>query len=123
MLGAYERGERALSVARLVRLAELYDVPADQLLPRDPDIDIDLTDTAVLDDAFTIDLVRLRDTPGPDAEALVRYASLVQRLRQDFNGRFLTVRREDLRVVAATLGHGPEEFSARLDDLGLRAHV
>ena len=31
VLGAYERGERAISVPRLLRLAEIYEVPADQL--------------------------------------------------------------------------------------------
>src|SRR5580700_12008047 len=35
VLGAYERGERAISVPRLQRLAQLYDVPVDQLLPPD----------------------------------------------------------------------------------------
>ena len=35
VLGAYERGERAISVPRLQRLAKLYDVPVDQLLPND----------------------------------------------------------------------------------------
>ena len=34
VLGAYERGERAISVPRLLRLAEIYRVPPDQLLPR-----------------------------------------------------------------------------------------
>src|SRR5579875_2107580 len=33
VLGAYERGERAISVPRLQRLALLYDVPVDLLLP------------------------------------------------------------------------------------------
>ena len=37
VLGAYERGERAISVPRLHRLARVYQVPADQLLPRDVD--------------------------------------------------------------------------------------
>src|SRR5690349_24853281 len=37
VLGAYERGERAISVPRLLRLAEIYEVPADQLLPRELD--------------------------------------------------------------------------------------
>ena len=34
VLGAYERGERTISVPRLQRLARLYRVPVDQLLPR-----------------------------------------------------------------------------------------
>src|SRR5271154_1266026 len=37
VLGAYERGERAISVPRLQRLARLYDVPVEQLLPQDDD--------------------------------------------------------------------------------------
>ena len=35
VLGAYERGERVISVLRLQRLARFYAVPVDQLLPRD----------------------------------------------------------------------------------------
>ena len=35
VLGAYERGERAISVPRLQRLARFYTVPVDQLLPPD----------------------------------------------------------------------------------------
>src|SRR3712207_7598950 len=33
VLGAYERGERAISVPRLERLARFYNVPVDQMLP------------------------------------------------------------------------------------------
>ncbi len=55
VLGAYERGERAISVPRLQRLARFYHVPVDQLLPGDDgpdfgprpgdsDVVIDLTD-------------------------------------------------------------------------------
>src|SRR3954465_3697417 len=49
VLGAYERGERAISVPRLQRLARFYNVPVDQLLPRD-DADLDLTDSATNSD-------------------------------------------------------------------------
>jgi hypothetical protein len=35
VLGAYERGERIISVLRLQRLANFYGVPVDQLLPRE----------------------------------------------------------------------------------------
>ena len=123
VLGAYERGERALSVLRLVRLAELYDVPPEQLLPRESEVEIDLTEGTHFDEGFTIDLVRLHDVQEADAQALGRYASRVQVQRQDFNGRFLTIRRDDLRVLAAIFGRSFEEFGARLDELGLRAQV
>ena len=107
VLGAYERGERAISVPRLLRLAEIYEVPPDQLLPRDADIEINLTEGTDLDD--------------PEAAVLSRYAATIQLQRQDFNGRLLTIRRDDLRVLAAVLGRRPDDLGVRLDELGLRA--
>ena len=122
VLGAYERGERALSVGRLMRLAELYDVPADQLLPRDgAEVEIDLTQTeAQRHQAMTLDLVRLNQLEHPDAAVLSRYAATIQRQREDFNGRMLTIRGDDVRVLAAVLGRRTEEFSTHLQQLGLR---
>jgi transcriptional regulator with XRE-family HTH domain len=38
VLGAYERGERAISVPRLQRLARFYRVPVDQMLPHDDEL-------------------------------------------------------------------------------------
>jgi transcriptional regulator with XRE-family HTH domain len=47
-LGAYERAQRTISVARLQRLAALYRMPVDRLLPAEdePDVVIDLRDPA-----------------------------------------------------------------------------
>jgi hypothetical protein len=39
--------------------------------------------------------------------------------RQDFNGRMLTIRRDDLRAIACILGTGVEAAVERLDHLGL----
>lgn len=122
VLGAYERGERAISVPRLIRLAEIYQVPPDQLLPRDVDLEIDLTQRDdVFDEGFTIDLVRLHSLDDAEASVLSRYAATIQLQRQDFNGRLLTIRRDDLKVLAAVLGRTPEDLGHRLDQLGLRA--
>src|SRR3954466_1360891 len=123
VLGAYERGERAISVSRLLRLSEIYEVPPDQLLPRDLDIEINLTDSGDVEAGFTIDLVKLHALDEPEAAVLSRYAATIQLQRQDFNGRLLTIRRDDLRVLAAVLGRRPEELGVRLDELGLRAGV
>lgn len=125
VLGAYERGERAISVPRLLRLAEIYEVPADQLLPRDFDGEISLVESAggSVDQSgsFAIDLVRLHDVDEPDAQIISRFASSIQLERQDFNGRMLTIRRSDLRVLASCMGRSLEDLGARLEQLGLRA--
>src|ERR1700704_6017291 len=111
VLGAYERGERAISVPRLLRLAELYRVPADQLLPRSThDVDIDLTEGQGNSESFTIDLVRLPEIDDEDAAVIARYAATIQLQRQDFNGQWLTIRHDDLRVLAAVMGRSPEDL-------------
>ncbi|MEI8336639.1 MAG: transcriptional regulator [Actinomycetes bacterium] len=121
VLGAYERGERAISVPRLMRLAEIYEVPADTLLPKDAESVIDLTETESINQGFTIDLTQLSDSDDPEAAVLARYAATIQLQRQDFNGRLLTIRRDDMRVLAAVLGRRTEDLPTRLDQLGLRA--
>lgn len=123
VLGAYERGERAISVPRLIRLAEIYSVPTDQLLPRQTEVaEVDLTERGEADGAgFAIDLVRLHELDDADAGVLERYASTIQLQRQDFNGRMLTIRADDLRVLAAVLGRSTDELGLRLEQLGLRA--
>lgn len=128
VLGAYERGERAISVPRLLRLSDIYEVPSDQLLPRDCDGEINLADgdrrpAVDMSSGYTVDLVRLHELDEPDAVILSRYASTIQLERQDFNGRLLTIRREDMRILAAVLGRGIEEMGTRFDQLGLRANA
>jgi len=123
VLGAYERGERAISVPRLLRLADIYQVPGDQLLPRDADVEVDLSRDDAFEEGFTIDLERLRALDDAEASVLSRYAATIQLQRQDFNGRLLTIRRDDLRVLAAVLGRRPEDLGRRLDELGLRAGI
>ena len=49
-----------------------------------------------------------------------RYLRMIQVQRQDFNGRVLTIRRDDMRAIAAILGVGEDAVDRRLDELGLR---
>ena len=122
VLGAYERGERAISVPRLQRLARFYNVPVDQLLPADagPGFPSDgRIHTTSLDNSVTIDLRRLENLSGPEADMLNRYLTMIQVQRQDFNGRVLTIRKDDLRAIACILGVSVDHATGRLDDLGL----
>jgi transcriptional regulator with XRE-family HTH domain len=100
VLGAYERGERTISVPRLQRLARLYKVPVDQLLPsagparpRHP----------APSEPVRVDLVRLAALDSPDRGVLQRYVTSVQIQRGDFNGRVITLRDEDVRALGRIL--------------------
>jgi transcriptional regulator with XRE-family HTH domain len=128
VLGAYERGERAISVPRLQRLARFYGVSVEQLLPKDELPSGFGTEGAVVDlvstrpaerTSFTIDLARLDTLSGPEAAMLNRFLASIQVQRQDFNGRVLTIRNDDLRAIACILGIDPDTAEHQLAGLGL----
>ena len=114
VLGAYERGERAISVPRLHRLASVYQVPVDQLLPRD--------ENDPRRDGLVVDLTRIEEVGGPTGEMLRRYVAMIQVQRQDFNGRVLTIRRDDLRAIACIIDAPTERAVERLDQIGVLFH-
>jgi transcriptional regulator with XRE-family HTH domain len=122
VLGAYERGERSISVPRLQRLAQFYSVPVDRLLPQ-PDTDVIALESGRTDSdrGMRIDLTKLPEVESPEASVLGRYVNMIQMARGDFNGKILTVRGDDVRALAAVLDTTPDVLSMRLEELGLRA--
>jgi transcriptional regulator with XRE-family HTH domain len=134
VLGAYERGERIISVPRLQRLAGYYNVPVDQLLPRsngdvergpggEEDEDEPEGEDAGNDrgsEKVTFDLNRFREIDDPELEMVRQYLNSIQVMRQDFNGRMLTIRRDDIRAIAGMFGTDPSSLIRRLEDLRLR---
>jgi transcriptional regulator with XRE-family HTH domain len=134
VLGAYERGERIISVPRLQRLAGYYDVPVDQLLPPNGELERAtaagraMADTAERSAAgndrgsekVTFDLTRFRDVADPELEMVRQYLNSIQVMRQDFNGRMLTVRRDDIRAIAGMFGTDASALIERLESLELR---
>ena len=119
VLGAYERGERSLSLPRLRRLGDFYGVPVGQLLPQESSTETPATTT--LSGGLTLDLNRIENLSGQDAVVVERFLRGIQMLRQDFNGRVLTVRGDDLRTLAMLLDESETDFSERLIQLGVTA--
>jgi transcriptional regulator with XRE-family HTH domain len=133
VLGAYERGERAISVARLQRLAALYEVSVDYLLPNHSDaVTLDLRETAVAgappswpvaggEDGppVIIDLDGLERLPADERELIGRYVGMIQVKRQDFTSRRIAIRRDDLRALAFLFETTPAIMRRRLDQLGV----
>lgn len=119
VLGAYERGERSISVPRLQRLARFYGVRVDQLLPQDVE-EPPSAPAEAPPGKVRINLTRLDQVEGPEKQVLVRYLNMVQMQRGDFNGRILTIRREDLRAIASVLDLSPDTLAEKIDSLGLK---
>lgn len=111
VLGAYERGERSLSLPRLRRLAACYDVPMNQLLPEEDTFELPAARTG----GVAIDLAKV-DSLGPDVGTVVdRFLQHIQVQRQDFNGKVLTIRGSDVALLAMLLDMPDSQFVADLE--------
>ncbi|MBU39899.1 MAG: transcriptional regulator [Acidimicrobiales bacterium] len=125
VLGAYERAERDISVPRLQRLANFYNVPVDQLLPSEDllnELDANFysqSDVDTSERSIVIDLTKLSESKASEAAVIDRYLKIIQVKRQDFNGRVLTIRRDDLQALAAIIGTTVEDAPQRLVELNL----
>jgi transcriptional regulator with XRE-family HTH domain len=97
-IGAYERGFRNLSLPRLRELAEFYDVPMATLLGEIDVRDEDGRNGAV---KVVLDLTRLEGVD--EAAPLVRYARSIVLERGDWNGRVLSIRKDDVRALCSML--------------------
>ncbi len=119
VLGAYERGERAISAARLARLSELYRLPLRAMLPTEESPGVESGPAQ----GVAVDLLRLDEVDAPEGKALARYLKIVQSQRGEWASRVVSLRTEDVRALASALDRTAEDFVRRLDELGIRAHA
>lgn len=112
VVGSYERGDRAVSAHKLALLAAFYEVPVVDLLP-----DEERPRRRRSDDTLVIDLQRLRDQ-ADDAELapLLRLVRHVQWLRDDYNGQVLSLRTDDLRTIAVSMGAPADRLDTWLEE-------
>lgn len=123
VLGAYERGERVISVLRLQRLAEFYRVPVDQILPRPANRTSPPAgaETFAPKRPLSIDLGRLNATESIEGQVIRRYIQALLGQRAGFHGNLFTIRAEDLQVIGRFLERDEVSMEMRLVELGLRA--
>jgi transcriptional regulator with XRE-family HTH domain len=121
VVGSYERGDRAVSVAKLAELSEFYNVPVSELLPKE---EIIPGASAIAASRVMLDLRRLsRSDLDPELRPVSRFAHTIQLQRGDFNGNVLTIRGEDLRALSVIYGTDPDELVIRLEDEGVLAQA
>ena len=113
VVGAYERGDRAVSVSRLAALAEFYGVPLADILPgAEVEAETDGSHRVVLD------LTALSTTDTEEVATGARFAQQVQRRRGDHNGRMLSLRADDLELLALAVGTSSEDLMTQLHAQG-----
>jgi transcriptional regulator with XRE-family HTH domain len=100
VIGSYERGTRSISLAKIVQLADIYQVPVDYFFQEKVET------SSSTEHPLVIDLRRLRATNELD-ESLIGFRALVARIitkRLDWNGEVLTLRSSDIDNIEFVTG-------------------
>jgi transcriptional regulator with XRE-family HTH domain len=116
VVGAYERGDRNVTVAKLAELADFYGVPVSEIIPDDGSP----TAPGYLEGRrrVILDLESLDNVPVDDRDPISRFATAIQVQRGDFNGRVLTIREDDLMALALLYQTSADELARRLGEWG-----
>lgn len=118
VLGAYERGERSISVPRLFELASFYRVPVEYILAEEGR----QKEVAPRVSQIRLDLKALAKLPRRERQPLNEYIELIRAQRGDFNDEMISIRRDDLRPLACLYHSTPTSFGQKLEDMGVLMH-
>jgi transcriptional regulator with XRE-family HTH domain len=114
-LGAYERGERLVSVRRLQQLAAIYGVRPDAVLAGATPDEIDLTQPERSTRAgLVLELGRFVDSDEPEARAIMQFAGAIKAMRSEPTYSVLVIRRSDELPLAALIGIKPSQLDEYL---------
>lgn len=113
-LGAYERGERNLSVPRLNDLSRFYKVPLEYFLVNEGDANY-----LPKSEHLTIDLKKLDKLPQKDKNPFLRYLQLIQSQRGDFNDKVISIRRDDMIPLSFLYHTTPTSLTNKFEELGV----
>ncbi|MEY2769026.1 MAG: hypothetical protein RL359_662 [Actinomycetota bacterium] len=101
-MGSYERGSRAISLARAIEIANLFEIPLSELIEEPSKRNS--RDEALL----ILDLRKLRGVDSAKASEeiakLRSFANAICAKRRDWNGEVLTLRSRDLDTLTLILG-------------------
>jgi transcriptional regulator with XRE-family HTH domain len=95
VLGSYERGTRAISLARLEQLAHFYEVPFQYFFNEKTQSQSEVNERLIFD------LRRIRGTqvPPENIAPVKPYLATVARKRSDWNGEVLSLRKSDSEIL------------------------
>lgn len=105
-LGSYERGDRQVSVAKLIQIATVYQVPVTEFFSLTQEVD--------LHNVITIDLRKIiKSTDGQEGK-VVEVVRRIARQRGDWNGEVMSLRSCDNAHLELFTGLSGNEVDAIL---------
>lgn len=111
VLGSYERGARAMTVARLVELAEIYQVPISTFLEGENHKGTLRVERTIIDTKRVANRAKQSDRYNLESyKILARYLREIIYMRQDWNGQVISLRTQDFENLALCLDMKAAEF-------------
>jgi transcriptional regulator with XRE-family HTH domain len=96
VLGSYERGHRAISIARLEQLAGFYGVPIEYFFTSSATENYSESRKLI----FDIRRIRVLRDVQPGAETVKKFLASVAAHRRDWNGEVISLRASDTETLA-----------------------
>ena len=97
VLGAYERGDRSMSLKKVIEIAELFEVPLAHLIATD----LHQEKSRIVCRRHIYDLRALRAlAPSEQKVLLSRYLSRIAEQRGDWAGEVISIRQADVEAIA-----------------------
>ena len=112
VMGSYERGSRAISLARTIEIANLFAIPLSELIEESKNPE------RGSDGQLIFDLRKLREislaVTGSEISKINAFLSAICARRRDWNGEILTLRSADLDTLTLVLSAPREKVQELL---------
>jgi len=116
VLGSYERGSRTLSVKRLMQIAELYEIPVEQIFSQ-KGVSAPNAHGRIIFDLRAINL-RAQQGEGTHSDRYLLISRISKQIiykRQDWNGEVLSLRESDVTTMSMALDLDETELISWLE--------
>jgi len=102
-LGSYERGDRAITAAKLVAISQMYGIPLQELFAA--------PDKTIASNRITVDIRKVNRNGSELSKRFSGVVGKIAQMRSDWNGELISLRSEDLNNLSTFGGFSPEEIS------------
>ena len=109
-LGSYERGDRSVSARKLISIARLYEVPISELF--------ETPKKYLAEERVSIDIRKILTASTPAGHKIVEVIRNIARMRGDWNGEVISLRRQDINNFEVFTGLAAEEIKQMMREFG-----